>query len=175
MAETAVYTTTISDENLPIIHKLNNDHATELSYLTHDALKELLSTSFLALIATLPDKDGRVPCALLVAFSDTNTSYTSPNFLWFKEHYKKFIYIDRVVVGVQARGKGIAKKMYEILFQKAIAEGYTIIGCEVNIDPPNPVSDIFHDKQGFKTVGEKRLEERGKSVRYLIKSLDSSH
>lgn len=175
MAETAEYTTTISDDNLAVIHKLNNDHATELSYLTNESMTELLRTSFLALIATLPVENARVPCALLVAFSNSNSSYTSPNFLWFKERYDKFIYVDRVVVDEKARGKGIAKKMYEILFQKALVEGHTVIGCEVNIDPPNPVSDIFHDKQGFKTVGEKRLEERGKSVRYLIKSLDGSH
>ena len=42
-----------------------------------------------------------------------------------------------------------------------------ILCCEVNIDPPNPVSDAFHAFFGFVEVGWAFLPDRGKSVRYL--------
>ena len=40
--------------------------------------------------------------------------------------------------------------------------------CEVNCDPPNPVSDAFHAALGFREIGRARIVERSKTVRYLI-------
>ncbi len=57
------------------------------------------------------------------------------------------------------------------LINMARADGHTKIVCEVNLDPPNPGSDAFHDQMGFVEVGRAHLKEREKTVRYLCKSI----
>lgn len=64
-------------------------------------------------------------------------------------------------------GQGLAGRHYAALFEMARAAGQARIVCEVNSDPPNPLSDAFHGRLGFELVGEQRLADRGKSVRYL--------
>jgi len=50
---------------------------------------------------------------------DQNTDYDSINFLWFKERYDKFYYIDRVIVDESKRGKGIGSLLYrELIINK---------------------------------------------------------
>ncbi|TIP69850.1 MAG: GNAT family N-acetyltransferase, partial [Mesorhizobium sp.] len=72
-----------------------------------------------------------------------------PNFLWFRERYPRFVYVDRVVVAGEARGRGHARRLYEDLFDHALRAGQTIVTCEVNAEPPNPASDAFHAALGF--------------------------
>jgi predicted GNAT superfamily acetyltransferase len=55
--------------------------------------------------------------------------------------------------------------------QAARAAGYAHVCCEVNIDPPNPGSDAFHANMGFEEIGRAFLPERGKTVRYLMRTL----
>jgi len=45
--------------------------------------------------------------------------------------------------------------------------------CEVNLDPPNPVSDAFHATLGFAEVGHQALQGTSKTVRYLSKNIPS--
>ena len=48
---------------------------------------------------------------------------------------------------------------------------YKRIGCELNAKPPNPQSDLFHDKVSLNQVGSSKLIDRGKTVRYFAKEL----
>lgn len=88
---------------LPADHEkvlgLNNAHAAELSWLDEARLDHLLSQAFLA------RKVGDVE-ALLLTF-DQDADYDSPNFIWFRERYPRFVYVDRVVTADHARGKGL--------------------------------------------------------------------
>ncbi len=144
---------------LATLHSLNETHATELSSLSREKLEALSGAAFLS--ATIDEGD-----ALVIA-CDQNTPYDSPNFLWFREHYSRFVYIDRVAVSASRRGEGLARRLYEAVFAAARAAGHGSIVCEVSYDPPNPVSDAFHEKLGFVEVGRAHLAERGKGVRYL--------
>jgi len=148
---------------LATLHALNETHATELSSLSVGKLESLIDTSFFA--ATVNDGD-----ALVIA-CDQDTSYDSPNFLWFRERYPRFVYIDRVAVSAARRGEGLARQLYEAVFTAARAAGHDRLVCEVNYDPPNPASDAFHEKLGFIEVGRAHLAERGKGVRYLKRDL----
>ena len=148
----------ITPDLIPALHRLNQDHAVELSSLTQDKLEQLIS---LAAYAQCCD-DG----AFLLAF-DQDADYDSPNFLWFRERYPRFFYVDRIVVSPLRRGEGLARFLYDDLFKRARKAGQTHIVAEVNTDPPNPGSDAFHAAMDFETVGEARLEDRGKSVRYI--------
>lgn len=107
--------------------------------------------------------------AYLIVF-DQNAAYDSPNFLWFKQRYPEFAYVDRIVVAAEARGRGVARTLYEALFREARAAGFDKVVCEVNFAPPNPVSEAFHDRLEFAEVGRTTLAN-GKGVRYLCRPL----
>jgi predicted GNAT superfamily acetyltransferase len=145
---------------------LNNTHARELSWLEPERLQHLVSQAFLA--RRIGDLD-----AFLLAF-DQDADYDSPNFLWFRERYPRFVYIDRIVVAASARRRGCARRLYRDLFERANKAGHACVVCEVNISPPNPASDAFHTALGFVEVGSASVHEGRKTVRYLSRGLDQS-
>jgi predicted GNAT superfamily acetyltransferase len=144
---------------------LNNAHAVETSLLDEALLKSLLDEAFLA--TRIGDVD-----AFLIVF-DQQARYDSPNFAWFQARYPDFVYVDRIITGPNARGKGYARALYEDLFEKAASRGHKRVVCEVNLDPPNPGSDAFHAALGFAEVGRQLLPASGKTVRYLSKNIPS--
>jgi len=141
---------------------LNNAHAAELSYLSPDRFAALIGEAFLA--CRIGEAD-----ALLIAF-DQAAAYDSPNFLWFRDRFDRFVYVDRIVVAPEARGRGLARRLYEHLFDRVRAAGHCRVVCEVNADPPNPASDAFHAALGFVEIGSAPLAN-GKTVRYFEKPL----
>ena len=138
---------------------LNNAHAQELSWLEPERLTDLLGQAFLA------TRIGEVD-ALLIAF-DQDADYDSPNFLWFRSRLPRFVYVDRVVVAAEARGRGHARRLYRDLFNHAARAGHDTIACEVNISPPNPESDAFHAALGFTEIATGLIQGGLKTVRYL--------
>jgi predicted GNAT superfamily acetyltransferase len=143
---------------------LNNVHAAETSKLDLPALTALLG---LACYARGIDRGAT---AFLIAL-DHSAAYQNPNFAWFKAAYESFIYIDRVIVAGNARGKGIARLLYGDLFAAATRAGIPRVVCEVNIDPPNPASMAFHSSMDFEAVGQATIHNGTKTVRYLKKVL----
>ena len=105
----------------------------------------------------------------LIAF-DQDADYASPNFLWFKARSEDFVYVDRIAVSPVFRGQGTASALYRELFEAARTAGHNRIVCEVNMVPPNPASDAFHARLGFREVGRAELTA-SKIVRYLEKRL----
>lgn len=88
----------------------------------------------------------------LLAFDDAS-GYTGLNFRWFAHRFRKFIYIDRVVVVDSLRGRGLGRALYEDLFAIAGQLGIRDVVCEYDIDPPNPGSAAFHAAMGFHEIG----------------------
>jgi hypothetical protein len=144
---------------------LNNAHAAELSYKTADDFRALLD-------AASHVRAEAAGLALFVAFDD-DCIYDNPNFAWFRARYRHFYYIDRVVVHEAARGRGLARQLYADLERRARAAGRERLVCEINASPANPQSDAFHRALGFVPVGEQRLADRGKTVRYWAKDFSS--
>ena len=140
---------------------LNNSHAQELSWLEPERLQHLVREAFLA--RRIGDLD-----AFLLAF-DQDAQYDSPNFLWFRTRYKRFVYVDRIVVASSARGRGCARRLYRDLFEQAVRAGHVV--CEVNSSPPNSESDAFHAALGFIEVGSASIHDGAKTVRYLARML----
>lgn len=147
----------------PDVLALNTIHAAELSLLDAAGLKRLLAAAYLA------RRIGRVD-AFLIAF-DQDADYASPNFLWFRERYPRFAYVDRIAVAEAARGRGHARRLYEHLFEQARRDGHAVVTCEVNADPPNPASDAFHAALGFRVVGEAAIYGGERTVRYFERRL----
>ena len=82
------------------------------------------------------------------------TSYWSGNYAWFAERYEEFIYLDRVVVAPAARRHGVGRALYEDLIEFA-SRSWSRITLEVNIQPPNPGSMLFHERMNFQRVGSR--------------------
>lgn len=151
----------VSARDEPSILALNNEHAAELSWLEPERLSYLIGQAFHT------RRIGRLE-AFLMAF-DQNAAYDSPNYLWFRSRYPRFVYVDRVVVANAARGRGHARRLYTDLFDIAAKAGHTIVTCEVNAEPPNPASDAFHAALGFSEVGDAIIHAGAKSVRYFAR------
>ncbi len=141
---------------------LNNECASALSWLELEELADLVDRSFHAR-AVEPG------AALLLAF-DQAAAYDSPNFHWFRARYDRFVYVDRLVVAAPWQGRGLGRLLYDELFERARDRGHDRVGCEVNVDPPNPGSQAFHAALDFVPVGTARLPN-GKAVRYFVKDL----
>ncbi len=141
---------------------LNNSHAVELSWVEKQHFEYMILNAVYAR-GVAPAK------AFLIAFDQT-ALYDNVNFLWFRARYEHFIYVDRIVVDSAFRGQGAARALYEDLFELARSQRQSLIVCEVNADPPNPASHIFHKRLGFKHVGESLIPS-GKRVQYLAKHI----
>lgn len=150
--------------DLAAVLLLNNAHAKETSWLDEERLAALLRMAFYA-----RGIDGGAT-AFLIALGH-GAAYDNPNFAWFKESGKPFVYIDRVVVAEAARGMGFARLLYEDLFAAALQSGHDRAVCEVNIDPPNPASDAFHAAVCFESVGQATIANGTKTVHYFEKIL----
>ena len=107
--------------------------------------------------------------AFLVAFAP-GADYESENYRWFCARYPEFMYIDRVAVAPDQRGRGLALRLYRDLEQSTSAP---LLACEVNLEPPNPRSLEFHRKFGFKAVGRQQTEGGAKTVSLMIKALSA--
>jgi predicted GNAT superfamily acetyltransferase len=138
---------------------LNNAHALELSWLEADRFEQLVGQAFVA---------RRIGFAsgLLIALDHT-ACYDSPNYVWFRARYDRFVYVDRVVIAPELRGCGYATRLYRELFARARAAGHERVVCEVTSAPPNPVSDAFHARLGFRCVGAASIDDGAKDVRYF--------
>jgi predicted GNAT superfamily acetyltransferase len=142
---------------------LNNRFARELSPLDPQKAAHLVREAFMA--SRIGEAD-----ALLLAF-DQHAAYANPNFQWFKERFDRFVYIDRVVVSPERRGRGLAQALYRGLFLEAARQRHVRVVCEINWEPPNPASDAFHAGLGFEQIGLAVLPQMGKTVRYFSRAI----
>ena len=148
----------------PAALALNNAHAMELSWLNPAQLRSLLRQAFYA------RRIGNLE-AFLLALDERASEYDSPNYLWFRSRYPRFVYVDRVVVSSEARGRGHARRLYADLIACATEAGHDLVVCEVNSAPSNKASEAFHASLGFTEVGTAVIHGGEKTVRYLALSL----
>ena len=100
--------------------------------------------------------------------------YQSPNYRWFSEHYRNFVYVDRIAVSPSFKGRGIGRALYADVERLALQVSAPVLTCEVNLIPPNEASMAFHKKLGFAQVGEQDTEGGTKRVSLLVKELSAS-
>lgn len=95
--------------------------------------------------------------------------YSSMNYSFFCNNYSSFDYVDRIAIAEPFRGRKAGTALYHFLFDHTEKN---MITCEVNMEPPNPVSMGFHETLGFKKVAEMRVNQGDKKVAMLIKKID---
>lgn len=145
---------------------LNNANARETSLLTPARFEQLVEIAPVALF---------VPpaAAMLLAFTHGD-DYDGSHFRWFRDRMERFFYVDRVVVAAAWRRHGLARMLYHEVFRQAARRGLGRVCCEVNVEPPNPISDAFHASLGFVEVGHATIDDGAKTVRYLCATLESA-
>lgn len=145
-------------DDAPTLLALNAASVEVLSPLDAPCLAALQAEAALCRVIEL---DGSVR-AFVLAFRE-GAAYDSENYRWFDARYPRFLYVDRIVVDAACRGAGLAQRLYADVFGHARRDGVPVVTCEFDVDPPNPASERFHRRQGFREVGTQRLA-RGKRV-----------
>lgn len=150
----------IGPADLDAVLTLNNEWVPEVSELDADRLDHILGQSSLALLAVDPAPDAAADELLgLVIVLAPGADYDSPNYRFFEHGTDDgrdaagFRYVDRIIVAATAHRRGVGRLLYGAVFDHAADESAPRVTCEVNVDPPNPVSLAFHSSLGFAEVG----------------------
>jgi predicted GNAT superfamily acetyltransferase len=149
----------VSGADLPGVLDLNNAAVPAVNELSAEDLAWFSEHATLFEVAV--DDAGLV--GFLVGLTE-GSAYGSANYAWFGDRYERFVYVDRIVVAERARGQGIARRLYDRLAAVGAAAGAAVMLAEVNLRPRNDVSLGFHERYGFRPVGEQDTEGGAKRV-----------
>jgi predicted GNAT superfamily acetyltransferase len=152
----------MTDDDVPVVLRLNADHVELLSPLDGDRLDRLRGW---ASRADVIECDGQTAGFVLVF--GPGTDYDSENYRWFGERFgDRFDYLDRIVIDDRFRRRGLASAVYDAV--EAAAAPRERLVLEVNVAPPNEPSLAVHRGRGFVEVG--RLGPAGHRVSLLARS-----
>lgn len=136
----------ITDADLTAIHMLNEAGTPGVHGEPPEQLAAITRECCMALVAEV---EGAV--AAFCQVLPPSAKYPSMNYAWFSARYADFIYLDRVAVAPEHRGKGIGNRLYDEVERRARATWFLL---EVNLRPRNDGSLRFHARRGFTEVGQ---------------------
>lgn len=139
--------------------RLNHAEERQTSPLDRAALTQLVAQAACACVAEV---DGAV-AGFVLALRE-GARYDSDNYRWFTARWPRFVYVDRVVVAAACARRGIGRQLYARVFACARTLGVETVACEYNLQPPNPASQAFHERLGFREVGTQWLQHGAKRV-----------
>jgi predicted GNAT superfamily acetyltransferase len=145
--------------DFPEVLALNEESVKYLSPLSSSQLASLHRQSAFHRVVEV---EGRV-IAFILALPQ-GADYDSVNYQWFEKRYAEFLYVDRVVVSLDAHGNGAGSILYRQLFEYASRRRIPLLACEFDVEPPNPASERFHAKFGFVEVGRQLVAGGKKTV-----------
>lgn len=157
----------VRDADLDAVLELNNTAGPGILPISRSRMQALRAAADYFRVAEV---DGQL-AGFLIAMGPT-AAYDSPNFLWFRERYPAFLYIDRVVVAAPFRGHGIGRVFYADVLSFAEVR-YPLLTCEVFLEPRDDVALLFHGTRGFQEVGRQRINDGRYMVSLLAKELPS--
>ena len=134
----------VAPADLAEVHALNEAAVPTVNSLTLEALRGFACDSAYFRVA---EEVGSI-LGFLVGLTP-EAEYDSPNFVWFRERYTDFVYVDRIVIGEVARGRGLGRRFYGSFEEFGRNRGSPILACEVNLRPSNERSLHFHHCFGF--------------------------
>ncbi|WP_317451268.1 GNAT family N-acetyltransferase [Microcella alkalica] len=138
----------LTAEDAPALASLNDAAHPAVPITSADELRALLGHAALALGL---ERDGEL-VGFVIAMAP-GSAYDSENYRFFEARGTGHLYVDRIVVAENERGRGLGPVLYEAVFAEARRRGLPEVTCEVNLDPPNPGSLAFHARLGFAQVG----------------------
>lgn len=153
----------IEPADLDAVLALNAACVPHVGAIDRAQLADLVAESALAAVV----RDDHGVAAFILALAPS-ARYGSPNFRWFCQRYDRFLYVDRIAVAERCRGRGLGRRLYDAVFAAARSRADALVTCEVNLLPPNPDSLAFHQRLGFRRVGELRHVVGEKEVAMLV-------
>ncbi|MGI9623997.1 MAG: GNAT family N-acetyltransferase [Acidimicrobiales bacterium] len=155
----------LGPDDIPDMLVLNNAAVPAVNGLDETSLAHLLELSDRVWVAS----DGSGVGAFLVTMA-TGVAYESLNYRWLSERYDEFGYVDRIVVSPAHRRLGLAGLLYDTFAEYTSSQGVSRLFCEVNVEPPNPVSIDFHLSAGWRPIDD-LTHGPGKVVRFFERPL----
>lgn len=147
------------------IFRINGDASPEVSLIAPDDFEHFLARCALFSVIDVQEEVAGYLCAL-----DRSAEYDSEEFHWFRENISAdFLYIEQVALGMNYRGIGLGRALYDFVEAYARERGIHLLVCEVNFHPYNEHSQGFHLHRGFVEIG--RMNTRGILVSLLAKAL----
>ncbi len=157
----------VRDDELDSVLALNNGAGTTILPLDMTRLIALAEQAAYLRVALV---DGNIAGFLIALREDAD--YGSPNFLWFRDHYPQFLYIDRIVIAKPYQGLGLGRIFYADVTSYAEVR-VPLLACEVFLEPRDDVSVLFHGTYGFQEVGQQMMTHVNRRVALLAKDLPS--
>ncbi len=157
----------VRDNDLDAVMALNNGAGQGILPLDASQIRFFMREAEYFRVAEM---DGEVIGFLIGVLPEA--PYTSSNFLWFRERYPRFLYVDRIVVAGSRRGAGLGRIFYADVTSYAEVR-VPLLCCEVFLEPRNDAALLFHGTYGFQEVGQHAMTESGRKVSMLVKELPS--
>jgi predicted GNAT superfamily acetyltransferase len=142
----------LRDTDTTQVLELNSAAVPAVNDLDAEQLAAILAAGHSA-IAVVADAEPNTVLGFAILFAP-GADYASENYRWFSGRSEAFLYLDRIVVAPDNRGRGLGALLYSAVFDAARAAGADEVFCEVNLRPPNPESLAFHERLGFTEVGQ---------------------
>jgi hypothetical protein len=137
----------LCSDDISSLWRINEEGLPGTGKVSQEQIADLLSFSELSLGAY---EDGLLTGFVICLLP--RTRYGSLNYAWFNENYQDFLYVDRIAVSQKHRNKQIGSLLYERVFKYA-SELKVPVAAEVSLNPPNPGSMRFHERNEFVEVG----------------------
>ena len=154
----------IEAEDLDAVWALNNSAGCSIVPIDRERMRQLFEVARYFRVAHYNGELAGFQIAL-----SPEARYDSPNFLWFREHFADFLYIDRIVIDSRFRRHGIGRVFYADVLSFAEVR-YPILTCEVFIEPRDDVALVFFGTNGFQEVGQQVLSNN-RRVSLMVKEM----
>ena len=157
----------VREQELDSVLALNNAAGSTILPLDLPRLRAFIEQAAYLRVA---EADGHL-AGFLIGLRES-AEYASPNFLWFRERYPEFLYIDRIVIARPYRGIGLGRVFYADVTSYAEVR-VPVLTCEVFLEPRDDISVLFHGTYGFQEVGQQTMAGVDRRVALLAKDLCS--
>jgi predicted GNAT superfamily acetyltransferase len=153
-------------DDLAAVLALNNASVPDVNELDEPEVARLVALADAALVAEV---DGGFAgfCWVL----GPGRPYASLNYTWFSARYDDFVYLDRIAVHPHYRRYGVGSALYAELASMFTGRRPVLL-CEVNLRPRNETSLRFHERVGFREVGQQDTDGGAKRVSLLAWALE---